>query len=478
MKQIFIIIKKTLSVVFSFIFGIFYNKKSIDHSFSKESKDKKEKVETYKKIKEHKINQEEPSTDRKGRRDYYLEKDLETLYYTLQKIQKIEYQLKIVTDEKILETIKIEIEIIKQDLDFLDRKYSKVEESQEEIKSLITQLHTCKELIESTERKIEKINISKKSPNKKEPLTSNIEIPKEERLPSRQKKEEKTDLKQIKEKEKRSPEVNSNHFLSTIEDCEKIEKSNQITQEDPQITSIEDLSDEYPEMNHNILDDILIKDIPEDLVEDKEIHSINNSNQKKDNKKKETSDIGENISEKRDTSISKENEKNKPKIIKQVRSSSSVKKLPVNLLLLKQKISILKNHSKSGMISSSIKKALKCTVLIGTGISLKKQSSQFITQHLMINNYIRKARRINKKKVKPLKYRKALALESNLQEQGSYIMMDTLRQIQLLRGEIYSQYELTEEIKKMMEELNEIELEIRMNLEMATQKEEEKSRFR
>ncbi len=477
MKQILVIIKKIISVVFSFIFGIFYNKKRINNSFPKESKDKKEKIKIQKKIKEHKINQEEPTTDRKGRQDLYLKKDLETLYYNLHKIQKIEYQLKIVTDETNLETMKEEIEIIKQDLNFLDKKYRKVDESQEEIKNLIEQLHTCKKFIMSTERKLEKISISKKNINNKESLETSIEIKREEKSRNQEESKLKINLKQINEKEKKSSEVNSNHFLSTIEDSEKIGKSNKITQKESYITPIEDLSNEYLRMTNNILDDILIKDIPDDLVEDKKVNSINDNNQKKDGKKKENSYIGENVSKKKDIFISKENQKNKPKIIKQVRSRS-MKRTPVNLSLLKQKISILKTHSKLIMIASPIKKALKCTGSIGTGIPLKKQSTQFITQHLMINNYIRKARRVNKRKVKSLKYRKVLELESNMKEQGSYIMMDTLRQIQLLRNEIYSQYELTEEIKKMIEELNEIELEVRMNLEMTSQKEKERSRSR
>ena len=490
MKQILVIIKKIIFVVFSFIFGIFYNKKRINNGFPKESKDKKEKIKIQKKIKEHKINQEEPTTDRKGRQDLYLKKDLETLYYNLHKIQKIEYQLKIVTDETNLETMKEEIEIIKQALNFLDKKYRKVDESQEEIKNLIAQLHTCKKFIMSTERKLEKISISKKNINNKESLETSIEIKREEKSRNQEESKLKINLKQINEKEKKSSEVNSNHFLSTIEDSEKIGKSNKIPQKESYITPIEDLSNEYLRMTNNILDDILIKDIPDDLVEDKKVNSINDNNQKKDGKKKENSYIGENVSKKKDISISKEsaskrenifiskeNQKNKLKIIKQVRSRS-MKRTPVNLSLLKQKISILKTNIKLIMISKQKKKPLKFTVTIATVIPLKKQSTQFITQHLMINNYIRKARRVNKRKVKSLKYRKVLELESNMKEQGSYIMTDTLRQIQLLRNEIYSQYELTEEIKKMIEELNEIELEVRMNLEMTSQKEKERSRSR
>ncbi|MCI8347452.1 MAG: hypothetical protein HFJ12_05875 [Bacilli bacterium] len=474
MKQAFIMIKKIFSIVLSFIFGIFYKKERGESNFLKQSKEKKEKGKVSKNLKQYQINQEEqPSTNKRERQDYYLTKDLEKLYYALQKIQRIESQLKTTTDEITLKTIKEEIEIIKQDLNFLDDKYRKVDSNQGDIKSLTNKLYICNRLIETIEKKIEKISASKKE----KLSTGNIEMKGKEELSNPKKTEKKINQKQIEE-EKELFEINEDQILSDVEDRErgKEKDSNKDTREKSPVIEIEFPSSGHSKIDNNILDNIIIKDIPKNLAESREIYNINN-NQKKDNRKEEVPHVREDELNRQDKSISKETRKKKPKIIKQAQNNG-VKKYSVNLSLLKKKVSMLKNYSRIGMISSLVKKALNCTLLIGMGITLRKYPSQFLEQHLMVNNFIRKARRISNKKVKPLPYRKILKSESNLKKQTSYIMTDTLRQIQLLRTEIYSQYGLTEETRKILDELNEIELEVRTSLEQTSQKEEERSKFR
>lgn len=469
MKRAFIMIKKFFSIILSFILGIFYKKEGRGANVVKQDKAKEEEVKVSEKLKQYQRNQEEQSSENKReRQDYYLKKDLERIYYALQKIERIEYQLKITTDERTLETMKAEIKIIKQDLRFLDEKYKKVDSNQGDIKSLTIKLYACKELVEKVEKKIEKINDAKNSSNEKESSTgnSNTEIKKEEQLLNLEKLGKKASVTQTEEKEKNLPEINKDQLLADIVEYGTIEESNKIIRAKHHVIEIQVSSSEHSNIDNNIFDNIIIKDIPKDLIENRRIHNTNN-NQKKVNKKEEVSHVRENTLKKQNKPIAKENRENKPKVIRKVRSSS-VKKYSVNLLSMKQRISTLKNHSKLRTISSSIKKAL----------TLGRNSSQFLEQHLMVNNYIRKARRMNNRKVKPLKYRKVFKLESNLKKQTSYIMTDTLRQIQLLRTEIYSQYDLTAEIKKILDELNEIELEVRMSLNQASQKEEERSKFR
>lgn len=475
MKRFFIVVKKIFYIILSFLFGIFYKKEEVNFNHSNQRKENQEEAEKSKNIKEYPSNQEEqPSNNRKENQDYYLKKDLEKLYYIIQKIEQIEYQLKIQIDETYLKTVRKEIEIVKQEVNFLDKRYRKVEKKQKDIKSLTVQLDTCKRLIGSIEKRIEKLITSKKMPEQKEISVSNIETKKKEKPPGQKNIESKITRTQVREKEKSGSKINKDCLASEKEEEDKKEKSNKVIQEESNTIGIENSSKDYLEINDNILEDIIIKDIEEDIID---IENKSHNNEEKENKREEIHPIQGNIEKGTKHPILKESRKNKPMTIRQVQDSS-VKKYPVNLSLLKQRISILRTHSKLRVISSSIKKALKCTLLIGMGLTIKNQPYQFIGQQLMTNNYIRKARKTNKKNVKPLKHKKVSKLGTNIVSQTSYIMVDTLKQIQLLRNELYSQYELTDEIKKILDDLNEIELEIKMNLEQTVQKDEEKEKFR
>ena len=126
-----------------------------------------------------------------------------------------------------------------------------------------------------------------------------------------------------------------------------------------------------------------------------------------------------------------------------------------------------------------MKKASKLTATIGILLFAKNNKANILATSIVSNNQIRKARRVNRKNVRLLKYTNVLKrtrLSHSIDNQIHYVINDTLSQIKKLRQELTTISYRNDEIIRLLGELDEIEINIKNNIEKMTEEEKSKSK--
>ena len=468
MRSFFIHIKKFFSILLSFLLGIFFKEKESFDSSSNVEKNDLEKLDSKPKNKSHPFDNSLESNGFKSRNStLYLRQDFERLYYIVQKISKIESQLKLEIDESNLEEIKRDLDSINQELQFLEKKYGRAGSKQKEVEELTIQLESTKVLVDKIEKKVKSVvRVSSTTNLDHEEDTQKIEVENQHlEEPIITKKDERKTCKMPVFK-KSKPNLDHNT---------KSEKVVRSSKQSSDHSFHEQSVNQDKEIESTILSSIIIKDHLDDLIEDR-VESeeyICHETLKEDrkvitNQEKEENTLVNNP-------IKKEDKKQKNSMKIKISSQAKIRKYSIPLKSLKSKISRLKFHHNIQRISFSVKEAFRLTGNISMLIISKRSSPEILASSLLRNRHIRKARAVHNRKMKPLNYHKMLKTvfyHTSIDDQIDYVMMDTMSQIEQLRAEIYANYELTEEVQQILNELDMIEVEIKNNVSQKNQNSE------
>lgn len=465
------IIKKFFALILSFLFDSKSEKNKKKKTYKKEKSEKKEKtvqVQNYQNI----SNKDHESNIKQDKNIIYVKDDLQKIYNIINTIEKIKLKLRKTIDNTEIEKLKKEIDIIKSDLEFIESKYNKEKVDDDYIHDIKKKIEDCKILTETVEKEVNDIKPIKEEINNKADINldidenetiEDIKISKDEDKKIDNIEKSNNDVKQNNENNKLSSKVGIVDSFKPIDNPNKTAKESAKAEEKQVINKS---NNETKKEKITIIDDIeniVIYDNPDYIdikVEENDELKEKKQNVKKENSKEEKQNI---IKEKPKENVKKIEEQHKePKTIKIV-DLKTIKQSQINLVSFKKKLKEIRKRKKIKLMSNLLNNAIKITGTLNL-LSFMKNNNKIIESNLMINNYVRKARNIKNKLVRPLGYKKIQKVTSqNLNTNGQvlFIMNDTLVQINKLKQELNT-YDMTDsEILNILEQLNEIELRIK-----------------
>ncbi len=463
MNNIWIKIKKFFSIIFTFIFGIFFDN-AVTENKNKEShkKDSNEKTSNIhrKEIPKYSVDRDDADSLYKDSNKYYTKEDIHKLFLIKKRIEKIQMIIKSNPDDYVLNELKKEIDSIKDEVEFLEVKYKKIDTPT--VKEVKDKIEDCNDAIKDTENTIEKILDNNKDKDKDNDTIVEKNIP----VVNMEKSEERQTKIVPKSHDNKDIKVNKEFNQTPIEPINKTE-SPKTKKVEKQPEKKVDIPKEI--INTTILSSIIIKNINRDSTKNitNDTKDLNIEINKVDLNEEKTININK-------ADINKEKNISKPekkpvKVFKTGKNTyRKIKKNPKDLTTIKRRIAALKANNKINKISKSIKKALKLSMMLSLlGFGYNNINNKLAT-NLVINNHIRKARKVNNKKVKPLKYGtldKKVSTTASIEEKTNYVTNDTLSQIRSLKQELCNIKGQDQEILKLLEELEQIEQNIMQNLQ-------------
>ncbi len=411
-KRVLLTIKKILSLFIELIFSLF--SKTVD-------KDKEvvveEEYQQYKKTQSSKGIDNLSNISGKKKLVPINSPDLQKISILINRLKKIEFQLIHVESLEEIDELQSEFIEIKEELKYFEIKYTNIDlEVKEQINIGNQLVKTVNKTFKQTK---EKISIEKNNSNILEEKLSTGFV----------------------EKENLDKDIVTKEEVVTFESQVPIKKD--IIKTDEEKHLIEDSFIEEKE----IIKDIVIKEI-DDKVFKNEINL-------------ETSKPLNNDSSPKLKKINKKEDKTPPKKLNNERKTS------INLTTLNRNISLLKRNIKKEKIIKSIRNVLKLSISVVTMTFTSKASLDLLALNIKMNNNIRKTRKIINKRVRPLNYSQVLKKHqqnNNLNRVIDFVNLDSIKQIQKLRQEIYNNYKIDEELAQILVELDEIEANLLRNL--------------
>lgn len=461
-------IKKFFAIILSFIFG--FNSEKINEKRHEKDENKDSKNIEQNRCDRNLLKKEDDDGDKQKSSNFYIKEDFRKIYDIINKIEIIEFQLRKVPNENEIIKLKDDLESIKSNLKFLDQKYSKENAIDNSVQEMQKELSNCKSLIETLDKKLEKTKYNNEEKNnkseKKEVVIDNIKEKNnqnEERIDNIKEnnnqnekiieniEEKKIDLKENKnsnnkkllgqnslKKETEYKEVND---LIKVDVPIKKEQTvnNNLNYDEIELTS---------QIKNTGIDNIVIKEELNDLISIKQEEISILNKEKQSSTKTDLKTI--------------EKQTNQNKIIKNI-YPDKIKNMEVKLETFKKNIKQAKKSNQIKTISLLLNRASKLAMTLKLFSFMKNGNSKLIETNLTINNCIRKSRKIKNKLIKPLKYKqiqKTVSKKLNSNIQVKFIVNDTLIQIKKLKKELYSYNLSDEDLLRLLDQLNEIELNI------------------
>lgn len=406
-------VKKIIAIILSFIFGLFHSK---DKDLSdKESNNKVDELdydkEKDKQIAANRIVQDDDfSTKSKtkiiidSKEEIYenARKDLERIFYLRHIILKLEKKIKEVDNKEDLIEIKKQLDDALREISEIGKVYEKENTHNTVVIDIQKIYKESQEIVRENQKNIED------AIEKLEQEENNLEL------------EEEIEEKNHSEEEIEEKEVGISH--------EEIRK--EISTEIVEKEKVEDNTVEKV----NPLENIVIKEVSEI------------------NRREENQDVEKNSKEEI-LSVVKKNSENE---------NIRVYHLPKEKV--EQKLKEKKNLSKKAAIlmilSTIIAKVLAMTKAFTPSQMLRFSPQNTVATALVINNQIRRARSVMGKKVRKMKYKAVVQNAGlNANNQVRFLMVNTLSEIKKLKEELL-QYGLDEEIRQIINKLNEMEQEL------------------
>lgn len=442
MKKTLIIIKKIFAIIISFIFGLFKKDDDIKKAEVNEEKMEISQPKITSKNKNEISREEETNSNIKKDNKIYEVKDIDKLNAIKSRLYKIEYNLRKDNDINSINKIKSEFRSVKDDIEYLDKKYADKLIIISNLSDVKLQINNCKKLLKYIEKDLDSVVIKKED-------TEEINIKKEPEIITPNKKEQKIEdnnqeIREIDSKKDKMLPSEKNNILSNIIvlseiiiEKPKLEKKlliNQKTKEERKNL------DEELELLENIeenIDKYQLESIEEDI---EEIIDKEEKIKKQDKNKKEKKQIQEKSNNKLE--IKKESKDN-----------------------IEKKVVELKYNKRIDNIIQELNKAIILTYEQRINIISNRSRYKTLVMHILINNNIRTARNIFEKSRRRLKLininiQKEKLNELFIKSSIDKIRNDTLYQIESLEREIKINSEPNLELEMLLEKINQIRLNI------------------